>query len=303
MMRTMKRSRKWLLIALKSAFSIGAIWILYHQLDKEALLALFASADIGWLFTAFVTINLAQLASAERQRFYLKIEGKTVTPGYSVMLYYTGMLFNHVLPGGIGGDGYKAYILKRDLGLKISTAIRLMLVNRANGLLWLILIGAGFALMSVKLPDVLPYTLPLILAGAVVTAVSYSVLSRMLFKEKISTQLGASVYSFIVQGLVAVCAACLFLAIEANHPWSADGLWADYLMLFMASSVMAVLPVSVGGVGLRELTFFYGGKFLGLSPEAGVAVGLLYFLVNLAAALLGLVFFVKNPSYRKMPPE
>lgn len=303
MMHPMKSHTKWLLIVLKLAFSAGALWLLYTRLDKEKMLALFKSADPLWLLAAFVAINAAQIASALRQGFYLKAEKKDAGLGYNIALYYVGMLFNHVLPGGVGGDGYKTYRLKRDLGIGVKAGIRMMLVNRANGLLWLIIIGLGFALCSKTLPGIIPYTAPLIVIAGIITIVSYSVLSRKLLKEKPAVQLGASPYSFAVQGLVAVCAACLFAALSAQHPWTEGGHWADYLMLFMASCFVAVLPVSVGGVGLRELTFYFGSAWLGLNAEAGVAVALLYFVVNLAAALQGLIFFFRSPTYRDMPPD
>lgn len=299
----MKSHMKPLIILLKVVFSAGAIWLLYTKLDKEKMLTLFKSADPLWLLAAFVAINAAQIASALRQQFYLLAEKKNAGLGYNIALYYVGMLFNHVLPGGVGGDGYKTYRLKRDLGIGVKAGIRMMLVNRANGLLWLILIGLGFGLCSTQLPTLIPYSTPLIVAAGIITIVSYSVLSRMMLKEKLSVQLGASPYSFVVQGLVAVCAACLFAALGDHYPWTQGSHWADYLMLFMASCFVAVLPVSVGGVGLRELTFYFGSQLFLLNAEAGVAVALMYFVVNLAAALLGLIFFFRSPKYRDAPHE
>ena len=202
------------------------------------------------------------------------------------------MLFNLVLPGGIGGDGYKAYILRRDYQFSLGTSVRLMISGRASGLLFLVLIGLGFGMFSNTLSAIIPYTFVFIIAAALITLISYSQLSRILLKEKYKTQAQAGAYSFVVQALVAICAACLFQALNASYPWSQNGHAPDYLMLFMISSFVSVLPVSVGGIGLRELTFFYGAEFLNLNPEAGVAVALLYFAVNTCASLIGLIFFV-----------
>lgn len=286
--------RKSLLLTLKLIFSVGALYAIYRQADWPKLIALFRHADILWIIAGFILLNLAQLLSALRQQFYLRTENIQTSNRYSIELYYLGMLFNHVLPGGVGGDGYKAYRLKKDMHMPLGQAIRMMLVNRANGMLWLVLIGIGFGAMSQNLPEIVPYSGLLLIAAAVSAILGYSILSRILFKERVEVQIKASPYSFGVQILVALCTACLFMALNEQYAWAADMKWADYLMLFMISSFVTVLPVSVGGVGLRELTFFYGGHFLGLNPEAGVAVAMLYFITNLCAALLGLIFFFKH---------
>ena len=288
----MKNFKKPLFLALKIICSVGALYLLFHKLDVARLLNLFRSAQWGWILVAFLTLNLAQLASALRMRFYFLAEKMNISTRYSIILYYVGMLFNLVLPGGIGGDGYKALVLKRDHKFPLGTSVRLMIINRANGLLFLILIGLVFGALSQTLHALVPYASLLLLLAAVITIVGYSQLSRRLLKEKVETQAQASVYSFAVQALVAICAACLFQALYASYAWSQHGHAPDYLMLFMISSFVSVLPVSVGGIGLRELTFFYGTQFLGLNPEAGVAVALLYFAVNACASLIGLVFFV-----------
>lgn len=286
--------RKPLLLGLKLLFSIGALYAIFRQVDWPKFLELVRHCNLLWVVAGFILLNGAQLLSALRQRFYLEMENIHTGHRYSIELYYLGMLFNHVLPGGIGGDGYKAYRLKKDLQMPVGTAIRIMLVQRANGMLWLILIGLGFGACSTRLPEIVPYAKLLIAAAALIAVAGYSVASRVLFKERFEVQLKASPYSFGVQMLVALCTLCLFNSLNAEYAWSADMKWADYLMLFMISSFVTVLPVSVGGVGLRELTFFYGGQLLGLNPEAGVAIAMLYFITNLTAAMLGLIFFFKN---------
>jgi hypothetical protein len=42
-----------------------------------------------------------------------------------------------------------------------------------------------------------------------------------------------------------------------------------YLAVFLLSSIAAVLPLSVGGLGAREITFLYGLQFLKLDPAPG----------------------------------
>lgn len=261
-------------------------------------LTLFASANLWWVLAAFVILNIAQLASALRMQYYYQVESLSLTTQKSIILYYIGMLLNVVLPGGISGDGYKAIVIKRDYNFPLGKSIRLMISGRANGLLFLILIGLLFGAFSHTLPTIIPYTLPLIIVAAVITIVGYTISAKWLLKETYTTQLRASHYSFWVQALVAVCCACLFEALNTTYAW--HGHAADYLMLFMVSSFVSVLPISVGGIGLRELTFYYGTLFLGMNAEAGVAVAVLYFIINLCASLIGLIFFLSYSSRKNL---
>jgi len=292
----MQQFKKPLFLALKIICSVGALYLLFHQVDIPRLLSLFASANLWWVIAAFVILNIAQLLSALRMRYYYMVDDLHLNHRDSIILYYIGMLFNLVLPGGIGGDGYKAVVIKRDYDFPLGKSIRLMISGRANGLLFLILIGLVFGAFSKTLPTLIPYTLQLIILAAIITVVNYSVLSKLLLKEAYSTQLKASCYSFWVQALIAICCACLFQALNGTYGWHQNGYAADYLMLFMISSFVSVLPISVGGIGLRELTFYYGTLLLGMNAEAGVAVALLYFVVNLCASLIGLFFFVGASS-------
>ncbi len=296
----MQQFKKPLFLALKIICSVGALYLLFHQVDIPRLLSLFASANLWWVLAAFIILNIAQLLSALRMRYYYAVDDLHLNHRDSIILYYIGMLFNIVLPGGIGGDGYKAIVIKRDYDFPLGKSIRLMISGRANGLLFLILIGLFFGAFSNTLPTLVPYAVPLIILAGIVTVASYSILSKLLLKEEYSTQLKASSYSFWVQALVAICCACLFQALNGTYEWHQNGHASDYLMLFMISSFVSVLPVSVGGIGLRELTFYYGTQLLGLNAEAGVAVALLYFIVNLCASLIGLLFFVGASSRKHL---
>ena len=61
-----------------------------------------------------------------------------------------------------------------------------------------------------------------------------------------------------------------------------------YLLVFLVSSVATIIPVTIGGLGLRELVFLHGAKYLGLDATVSVAVSLIFFLITLISSLPGL---------------
>ncbi len=50
-----------------------------------------------------------------------------------------------------------------------------------------------------------------------------------------------------------------------------------YMALFLISSVVAVLPFTIGGVGARELVFVLGHQWFGIEQNTAVAFSLLFF--------------------------
>jgi glycosyltransferase 2 family protein len=95
-------------------------------------------------------------------------------------------------------------------------------------------------------------------------------------------------YAFAVQLLQVACAWFLLLALGETHNHLA------YIVIFLVSSAVAVLPISIGGVGVRELTFLYGSQLLNVDINIAVGISFLFYLIT-ALVSLGGIFFVFRP--------
>ena len=60
-----------------------------------------------------------------------------------------------------------------------------------------------------------------------------------------------------------------------------------YQLVFLLSSIVAVLPLTIGGVGARELVFIYAHSYAGIEETAAVAFSLIFFLITAAVSLAG----------------
>jgi uncharacterized membrane protein YbhN (UPF0104 family) len=87
-----------------------------------------------------------------------------------------------------------------------------------------------------------------------------------------------------VQAGQVACAFCLMRSVHIH------GHEMDYLSLFMLSSVVAVLPFTIGGMGARELVFVYCAQWLFIDKEAAVVFSMLFFIVSALSSLPGLIF-------------
>src|SRR5690606_23268788 len=66
-----------------------------------------------------------------------------------------------------------------------------------------------------------------------------------------------------------------------------------YLVLFQMANIVAIIPISIGGLGLREVTFITLAPYVNLDSEIGVAASLMFYVVYVFVALLGLIPFLK----------
>ena len=75
----------------------------------------------------------------------------------------------------------------------------------------------------------------------------------------------------------------------------------EYVFLFLLSSVVAVLPLTIGGLGAREIVFLEGAKYFGLQQETSVVISLLFYLITLVTSAAGLLYVFKDPLKEKDP--
>ncbi len=262
--------------------SFTALYIVLVKTDTVKLLEIIRTANPWHLILAFVVFNISKIINAFRLNRFFRAVGLNLKELYNLQLYYIGMFYNMFLPGGIGGDGYKIYILKKNHSMKM--------VNVFNAVFWDRVAGV-FALVFLTAVLLLPSTFAE-LHGEYVPAV-YSILvlcyplswllTRILYRQFTGVFLITAWESILVQVTQAVSAwfILLALAIPSHH--------IDYLAIFLVSTVAVVLPITVGGAGAREITFFYSLSYLGLDPNAGVALSLIFFAISAVSALIGML--------------
>lgn len=285
MVQSSKKIAKFLL---KLALTVSAFWVVLSKVSPDQILTLLKKADFRSLLLAFCFFNLSKIVSAIRLNRYFSLLGLCLLETKNLVLYYIGMFYNLFLPGGIGGDGYKIYLLQKHHSVRTKSLIAATILDRISGLVPLLILFALFFLFSPFRHYSSALDLLAIFSMLLVIPVFYLINKRFFpkFLPVFSTTLG---YGFAVQLLQLLCAWFLFLALGIDHMMSA------YLALFLLSSVIAVLPITVGGAGARELVFLYGLNYLHMDSAAGVTFAMLFFLITALSSLMGAFF--KNPFH------
>ena len=227
------------------------------------------SADVAWLVAGAVSTVAALAVSAWKWQLLLRAAGLTVSTGIVFDAYLVGQFFNNVLPSNVGGDVARAQIVGRASG-HLATVAGTIVGER---------LIAGVALVATALAALAASPR---LAGTVgdavgATAVVFACLTiacavpalRARAVRALGSQgwrgavarsieaLGASLsrtsvvgpvfaLSVVFQGLVIAVAWTGFRAVGVDVPIDAT------VALIPVISAIQLLPVSVGGLGVRE---------------------------------------------------
>lgn len=197
-------------------------------------------------------------------------------------LYLLGMYYNLFLPGGIGGDGYKIYLLNKKYDVATRRIFWAILIDRIIGVLALFC-------MSVVLFSLIPgmgtyawFTWILIPLSVFIIYLIF----RRFFPYFLPALWITNLQSLVVQVLQLLSAILILLSLKV--PGSLEG----YLFVFLISSIVAVLPLTIGGIGSREFTFMLGAQWLGLDLDISISLSLLFFLITAFTSLWGVIYSV-----------
>lgn len=287
-----KKKRKinpYLKLAVKLGLSGLAMWIVFRKVELAEVWALFKRSNPVYLLAALLLFNVSKWLSAYRLRAILRALGIDLDMGFHLKLCYVGMFYNLFLPGSVGGDGYKVVYLNKRFSGKLKLLVASMLYDRAAGGAVLLAMAFAFSVYALPHIDFLPeYGNFLVLGAAVLCIPALFLGTKLVFPSFWSARYPILGWSIGVQCVQVVCA---FFILRA---FGVTGNYMLYFVLFLASSLASMLPLSFGGVGLRELVFVYAAQFLPIEQTPAVSLGIMYFVVIALSSFAGV--FVKLPE-------
>lgn len=271
-----------------------ALFFVFYKIDISSFSKSLANSNIYGLIAALIVFNISKIIAAFRLLRFYEMAGVQLNASSNLMFYYLGMFYNLFLPGSVSGDAYKVYLLKQNQqNLSLKNLISASLLDRMSGVSFLFVMAAIFlSLSSFDLP-ILDLDLYLWIMALLIIPCYYLVV-RVFFSGFVSGFMITGIYSFFVQAGQVICATFILLALDIQiHLW-------DYLTLFMISSVIAILPLTVGGFGARELVFLFGSRFMHVNESMSIAFTVSFFVISAVSSLIGL-FFIKGIDKKLLP--
>jgi uncharacterized membrane protein YbhN (UPF0104 family) len=279
--------------ALGTIIALGLVVYLISQQGWHEIAEAIARIEL-WRFGVAVLLTLiSRVAVARRWHVLLRSGGVPATWSQSLRITFAGLFANNFLPTTVGGDVARmAGALQVGFDAAVSAASLVM--DRLVGL-------AGFAF---TLPIGLQY-LPAAAAGSALPlsalAAEVSWLDRMRNRVvKIWTRLlkaiglwikqpGALVTALLFTSVHMVCLfATFYVLLEGMHEplsfWEIAGLQS---LVY----VFTLIPISISGLGLQEISIGFAFSTLGgIEPATSLVLALLYRLLYMLASLPGALF-------------
>ncbi len=279
----MKKSYKtYLTLLAKLIVTTLAIYFVITKIDFKEAWSLVRRSNVAFLLLAWLTFLGSKLIAAFRLNDHLSAIDVNISHRMNVKLYLLGMYYNLFLPGGIGGDGYKAYWLNKRFEAKLKDIISILLLDRVNGLVAL----GVFALAFTQMIE-LPYEwldVWIIIMGIIVAYVIHYVILQKIFKKLINIFITSHLLSLLVQSLQLMTIFCLLMAMGiGNNFWG-------YGFVFLISSIVSVLPLTIGGIGSREVVFLLGAEVLHLDQGVAITVSVLFYFLTAITSFSGIYF-------------
>lgn len=310
--------KQTLTLLLKLLVTGALFWLLFRNLGFANILDRMMAANPAYLSAALLIFFFSMILSTIQWDILLKHQGVELGIKSAFSLYMIGHFFNNFLPGALGGDLVKVYRLKQDIR-RGKEALAATFLDRFAGLFIL----SAFALLSalylyffmnlsirhhlyryIILLFGLFFTSLFILFSRRVAIFLYDVLLKNInpfsLRDKIkdvhnflhqyrghrSLYIKVMLLSGVTQFLRIAVHILVARAVGFNIP-------AVYFLVFVPLiALFASLPISFGGLGVRE---GLGKLLFGIvSPDGTLAVATQFLasLVGILVSLIGGAFFI-----------
>jgi glycosyltransferase 2 family protein len=271
-------------LLLKIVITAACLWYVSGKIDFTKAWAVLKTANWIYLFLALLVFILSKLISAIRLNIYFKNAGLYLSLSQNIKLYLLGMFYNLFLPGSISGDAYKILLLKKKYTVTYKKTTAAILLDRFSGLLGL---GLILAVYSIIVINKALYIVGICCGAVLAVLVVYFIVNRWL-KDYASSFFPTLLLGILVQVSQVICAYLIMASLGIPIHVT------EYIFIFLVSSIVSVLPLTIGGLGIREVVFLEGSKQFGLLQETSVVISLLFYLITLVTSAGGL-FYVFNP--------
>jgi hypothetical protein len=279
--------KKVIWAALKSIFKILftalLLYLVFNQIDLSQLKNVFKHCQPQFLIAASIAYLLLIIISSWRLYGYLRDINIEISPATNLKMYFIGLFYNVFLPGGLGGEGYKIYLLHKRSKEPVKRIFSAIFFDRLSGL-WSI--GFIIVVLVILIPHLAVPALPLAVLFVSGTALYY-ILMKKFFADYAQHFFRFHGQALVAQSLQMLCVVLIL------YSQTLSGNFAPYLFGFLLSSLATIVPISVGGFGLREIVMVQGSGYLNMNAQIAVFTTLSFSLLSTILSLPGLWYIYR----------
>lgn len=286
----------------------------------------FSHANPLWLFMGAAAYGMVEFFSAVRWQLLLRVQGIRLSWLRVFFLTLIGVFFNFFIPGGTGGDVVKIFYLLKETPGQRTAALLSVFVDRIIGVVGLAILAGVFLSFRwswiMSTPDTSRYALPAIIvlmsifSGVHATwlisrrSLVHKLPARLPFRDKLAelalaytlygrawrTSLAALAISIVTH--LSHFAVFYFAGQAVRHEGARLPTYAELCVLLPVIDVLTAMPISLGGLGVREGLFqIFLHQLCGVSEAVAVVTSSTGFLLMLVWGLIGgVIYLFYRPS-------
>ncbi len=282
-MSTKRKVPNYVRLILKVLFSAAAIYYVVNNIDLCQVWMYMKGSNKLYLILAMGFYVFAVLLGTYRLNTIFTALPLKIRNWSNIKLYWMGLFYNFFLPGGVGGDGYKVFLLNKYYHIKVKKLLSAVFAERVSGLsIILVYILALVYFVDYKIPYQGWYFL--LIPGV---SLGYYIFLWIINRSLTKVFWKVTLWSLIIQGIQMLVVISILKAMGTV----VNGHWGDYLVLFFLSTIAGAIPITLGGIGAREMAYAWGATYLtGVNQDQAVALSLIFYFLSLVSSLPGLFY-------------
>lgn len=317
--------KKYVISVLRIALSLGLLALLFSRIDIQNLLDHIKGLNLG-LYLLGVAMYFGFIACwSFRWRYIIKAAGEQVAFWKVFKTTLVGDFFGLFLPEAVGSDLARMYGLSRETS-KGANTVSTVLLDRAIGLISLSLMAMVALLLHTELTgyrEVAAVVIILLagLAGGWFLFFNKSFMKRFRWVFRIPyidrleeglTNLYRTLHTLHQHPGLIVNTLLISLVLQIVEVLSvvligmALGIETEVIHYFIFMPliwVITTVPISIGGLGVRENAFAFFFTQVGVGEPLALAMSLLYFSCRVISGLTGGLIFLASMIGRQRNPD
>ncbi len=300
---------------MKGTLSASLICYIFTRIDHATTWRQVQSVTWEWVLLAGIAQILQMLIGGLRWHFVLSFIGASLSLRLCTVIFYIGTFFNLVIPGAIGGDGYRIWCASRH-DVNFNQAFNSVILDRiATVLMLLLLITLMQPVFSIEIGSMpASWVFPLLTGGTLLALVMLMNFHRLpaslphapvtqgiaalaldtqrIFLRPIPTFL-VLFWAFI--GHVNLALVAWLIALGLHLPVTL----LDCLILIPPVILLTTLPISIAGWGIREGAMVTALHLVSIDSASALLLSILMGIVGTLVSIPGgIVWLVTHPGRR-----
>jgi len=319
--------KKAALFLLKFATTVGIVWFLFQKVDFASAWEAVRSVSLKYFLLGFTISAFSWYLNSVRWSKLLEIAGIQVS-AFKLFLYnLIGNFYSIILPGGkLTGDAVCAYRFTKDFSEPESRGKYFIsvFIDRFLGVYTIVFLLSLFFIFQHPIIYIFGESTALLL-GAIMVSITVGGLIAIFFPifdslldwfSRLPIGPFAKLFSHLVSALrayrqdknklgvallysavgmfftpLAVYAMGLALGLEV-------GFW-EILFIYLLATVLIILPITIGGIGLREGGIIYFLTLAGAEPSKAAALSIIMFAIFVLLSLVGGLLELQYHFFKK----